>query len=254
MGITEQRQQLILAELQRDARVTVKALAERLHISTETIRRDLKELEQHGHARRVYGGAVIDSKEGDQPFVDRLRVNARGKARIGAAAMSFIEDGMKIFVDTGTTTLAFARHLVNRPKVSVHTNSIEIVSLLSGNPAADVTVLGGVLKPSYKALFGHQTVKAVQEHVYDAIVMSICTVHPAHGFMDFGEEEAVLRRAARAQGGRAIMLADSAKFGRLGSVRTFDLGEVDVLVTDAMPATEYLEQFSQSKVDVLHAQ
>ena len=111
MSITEPRLQLILTELQRDGRVSVNELAGRLGISTETVRRDLRDLEMRGHARRVYGGAVIDQKKDDQPFDERARVGMREKARIATAALALVEDGMTVFIDTGTTTLAFLAKL-----------------------------------------------------------------------------------------------------------------------------------------------
>ncbi|KQT52497.1 MULTISPECIES: DeoR/GlpR family DNA-binding transcription regulator [unclassified Aureimonas] len=252
MGITEQRQQLVLGELRRDGRVSVKDLAKRLGISTETVRRDLRDLEMQGHARRVYGGAVTDRKEADQPFDERLRVSARDKARIAQVALPLIEDGMTIFVDTGTTTLAFARLLVGR-RVSIHTNSVAIAALLSSDPVADVVVLGGFLKPDYKGLYGHRTLQGIREHVYDLAVMGIVTVHIQHGFMDIGQEEAALRRAAVEQAGRSVILADGSKFGRLGTVRTFGFSEIQTLVTNAAPPPDFAQAFQQSNVDVLHA-
>jgi len=253
MSITEQRLQLILGELQRDGRVSVKELAARLRVSTETVRRDLKDLEARGHTRRVYGGAVVDQKQGDRPHDERVRVNAREKSRIAAAAAPLIEDGMKIFVDSGSTTLAFTRYLLGRRGITIHTNFIEIASLMSTNPEADVVVLGGALKPEYKALFGAQTLAAIKEHFYDVAVMGIATVHAEHGFMDLGEEEALLRRAALAQSRRSIMLADSSKFGRLGTIRTFGLGDIDVLVTNGALSSEFAEKFQRTKVEVINA-
>ena len=176
-------------------RVTVKDLATRLAISTETVRRDLRDLELRGHARRVYGGAVLDRRESDRPFDERVRVGAREKARIAEAALPLVEDGMTVFIDAGTTTLAFARKLLGR-RIRVHTNSIDIAALLAGDPQAQVTVLGGDMKPDYRALFGHRTLAVLREHIYDVAIMGIVTVHHAHGFMDLGEDEAVLRRFA----------------------------------------------------------
>lgn len=252
MGITEQRQHLVLAELRRDGRVSVKELAKRLAISTETVRRDLRDLEMQGHARRIYGGAVTDRKESDQPFDERVRVSSREKARIAELALSLVEDGMTIFVDTGTTTLALARHLIGR-RVRVHTNSIAIAALLASDPQAEVVVLGGTMKPDYKALFGHRTLEGIREHAYDLAIMGIVTVHLQHGFMDLGEQEATLRRAAVEQATRSVILADSSKFGRLGSVRTLTFADVDVLVTNAPLSGDFAQAFRQDHVEVLHA-
>jgi DeoR/GlpR family transcriptional regulator of sugar metabolism len=254
MSITEPRLQLILTELQRDGRVSVNELAGRLGVSTETIRRDLRDLEMRGHARRVYGGAVIDQKKGDQPFEDRARIGLREKARIATAALPLVEDGMTVFIDTGTTTLAFARQLIGR-RIAIHTNSIGIAALVADDPQAQaqVTVLGGEMKPRYRGLFGHRTLAALREHVYDLAVMGIVTVHREHGFMDLGQEEAVLRRAAVEQTRRSVILADSSKFGRLGTIRTLGLDDVDVLVTNAPLAKDFADAFRHLNVDVIHA-
>jgi DeoR family glycerol-3-phosphate regulon repressor len=252
MAITEQRLRLILSELQHHNRVSVNALSDSLAVSTETIRRDLKELEARGEARRVYGGAVLDRKV-ERPFVERRRVQAREKARIGAAAAALVEEGMTIFVDTGTTTLAFANQIAERSGIGVHTNSIDIADLLAHNPASTVTVVGGTLVPLFKALFGPDTLRAVARNSYDLAIMSIGTVHADHGFMDRGEDEAELRRVVRGRAKRTVMLADSSKFGRLGRITTFALTDVDVLVTDAPPKGAFAERLDGSRVQVILA-
>lgn len=252
MGITERRLVLVLDALERDGRVSVKDLATRLAISTETVRRDLRDLELRGHARRIYGGAVIDRRESDRPFDERVRVGAREKARIAEAALPLVEDGMTVFLDAGTTTLAFARQLLGR-RIRVHTNSIDIAALLAGDSNAQVTVLGGDMKPDYRALFGHRTLAALREHVYDLAIMGIVTVHHEHGFMDLGEDEAVLRRVAVERTRRSVILADSSKFGRFGTIRTFGLDAVDTLVTNAPLSRDAARAFQHTQVDVIHA-
>ncbi len=53
---------------------------------------------------------------------------------------------MTVFIDTGTTTLAFARQLLGR-RISIHTNSIGIAAMFADDPQSQVTVLGGEMKP-----------------------------------------------------------------------------------------------------------
>ncbi len=47
----------------------------------------------------------------DRPLQERGKTNAREKARVGTIAEGLIRDGMSVFLDTGTTTLALARRL-----------------------------------------------------------------------------------------------------------------------------------------------
>jgi DeoR family glycerol-3-phosphate regulon repressor len=253
MSFTEHRLKLILDMLKQSQRVNVNALAEQLHVSPESIRRDLKELEARGYARRVYGGAVIDQHESDQPFGERVRVGAREKARIGEAAAALVEDGMKIFIDTGTTTLACLKHLETRKDVTIVSNSIAVAAHFFHRPEASVRVLGGRMRPEYQATYGHETVAALKEHFFDLAIIAISAVHAERGFMDFGEDEAVLRRIARAQASRSVIVADSSKFGRLGSIHTLGLNEIDAVVTNGVVAKEFSDQFSQANVDIIHA-
>jgi DeoR/GlpR family transcriptional regulator of sugar metabolism len=253
MSFTEHRLKLILDMLKQSQRVNVNALAEQLHVSPESIRRDLKELEARGYARRVYGGAVIDQHESDQPFGERVRVGAREKARIGEAVAALVEDGMKVFIDTGTTTLACLKHLEARKDVTIVSNSIAVAAHFFHRPEASVRVLGGRMRPEYQATYGHETVAALKEHFFDLAIIAISAVHAERGFMDFGEDEAVLRRIARAQASRSVIVADSSKFGRLGSIHTLGLDEIDAVVTNGVVAKEFSDQFSQANVDIIHA-
>ncbi|BCP52353.1 DeoR family transcriptional regulator [Kaistia sp. 32K] len=253
MSFTEHRLNIILEELKQKQRVYVNELVTQLGVSQESIRRDLRELELRGYARRLYGGAVINQQESDQPFADRLRVGAREKARIGEAAAALVQDGMKVFIDTGTTTLACLKHLEARKDITVVSNSLAIAAHFFNFPQAGVRVLGGRMRPEYQATYGHETVAAMKEHFFDLAIIAICAVHIERGFMDFGEDEAVLRRIAQAQSKRSVIVADSSKFGRLGSIHTLGLDEVDAVVTSGVIAKEFSDQFNQSNVEIIHA-
>lgn len=54
-----ERQSEIINLLQRNGSVTVSQLSDIFHISKETIRRDLCELEESGTLKRTHGGAII---------------------------------------------------------------------------------------------------------------------------------------------------------------------------------------------------
>ena len=87
-----ERQKLILEELQNSGSVTVEQLADLTNVSTVTIRTDLADLENAQLLRRVRGGAVaaIASRyEGAVGILSSL--NEREKERIVDAACSDTE-------------------------------------------------------------------------------------------------------------------------------------------------------------------
>jgi DeoR/GlpR family transcriptional regulator of sugar metabolism len=253
MSFTEHRLELIRDLLRQKQRVHVKDLVDQLKVSQESIRRDLRELETQGFARRVYGGAVLDRQESDQPFAERLRVGAREKARIGEAAAALVKDGMKIFIDEGTTALACLKHLETRKDLTIVSNSLAVAAHFYYAPTPSVRVLGGRLRPDYQATFGPETVAAMKEHFFDLALIAISAVHAERGFMDYGEDEAIIRRLARAQAKRSVILADSSKFGRLGSIHTFGLQDVHGVVTGGSLTKDFSEQFLKSHVEIIYA-
>ncbi|MCD0416084.1 DeoR/GlpR family DNA-binding transcription regulator [Rhodopseudomonas sp. BR0M22] len=253
MSFTENRLELIRDLLRQKQRVLVKDLVEQLGVSQESIRRDLRELETEGFARRVYGGAVLDRQESDQPFADRLRVGAREKARIGEAAAKLVADGMKIFVDEGTTALACLKYLESRKDLTIVTHSLAVAAHFYYLSTPSVRVLGGRLRADYQATFGPETMVAIKDHYFDLAIVAISAVHAERGFMDYGEDEAIVRRVARNQAKRSVIVADSSKFGRLGSIHTFGLGDVDAVITGGALTKDFTDRFRQLNVDIIHA-
>ncbi|MBL8581622.1 MAG: DeoR/GlpR transcriptional regulator [Rhizobiaceae bacterium] len=252
MRFSEFRQEKILEALRSNERASVNALAERLDVSPESIRRDLRTLEMNGFVRRVYGGAVLTPNEADKPFGERSRVNAPEKNRIAEAAAGLVRDGMKIFVSSGTTTLACVKQLHKHQDLTIFTNSIAVAAhFFSHGWGTSVRVLGGPMVPEYQAIFGHATITALNGHRFDVALMGASAVHLDHGFMGFGEDEVALHDAARLQAATTIMVADASKFGRFGAVRAFGLGDAHHVITSKGVGGEFVDRFAELGVDLI---
>ena len=66
----KERQAHIARLLEKNERINVNQLFEILQVSKETIRRDLKEMEEAGIIQRVHGGAVLSEAEGQFRYLD----------------------------------------------------------------------------------------------------------------------------------------------------------------------------------------
>ncbi|HWK63666.1 MAG TPA: DeoR/GlpR family DNA-binding transcription regulator [Rhizobiaceae bacterium] len=252
MRFSEFRQEKILDILRANERASVNSLAERLEVSPESIRRDLRVLEINGFARRVYGGAVLTPNESDKPFGERSRVNAPEKNLIAEKAASLVQNGMKIFVSSGTTTLACVKHLHKHQDLTIFTNSIAVAAhFFSHGWGTSVRVLGGPMVPEYQATFGHATITALNGHRFDLALMGASAVHIDHGFMGFGEDEVALHDAARLQASATVMVADASKFGRFGSVRAFGLGDAHHVVTTSGIGQDFIQRFNDLGVNLI---
>src|SRR5947209_10532897 len=108
------QRKLQLAGLVAEADVlTLDALARKLGVSTQTVRRDLAHLERQGLVRRTYGGAITrEALDRSEPaFVAREATQAAEKRAIAQAALTLLRRGEPIFFDASTTVLMLARLL-----------------------------------------------------------------------------------------------------------------------------------------------
>ena len=147
-----ERRNLILEKLQAEKRVVVSELSQLYDVSEETIRRDLDKLEKEGLAIKSYGGAVINEDVSiDLPFNVRKNQNVTGKQKMAELAASLVKDGDHIFLDASTTAVFVAKALKEKERLTVITNSMEILLELADVSGWNIISTGGVMKEGYLA-------------------------------------------------------------------------------------------------------
>ncbi|MCU1637858.1 MAG: DeoR/GlpR transcriptional regulator [Microbacteriaceae bacterium] len=259
----EERQERIERMLEAGGRVAVVELAREFDVTSETIRRDLDQLEQQGGLRRVHGGAVAASKisRAEQSIADRRDRNAGAKQRIARAAMSLVPGSFSgaIAIDAGTTTGLLAEHIARwRPdaphqSLVVITNSTLIASTVSVNPDIEVQLLGGRLRGITSAAVGAATLAQLSNLRPDITFVGANGVHAEFGLSTPDSEESAVKAAYTRGARRAVALVDASKLGEETLVRFAELRALDTLITDADPDTALGEALDEAGVEVLVA-
>jgi len=230
----DERQQHILDLIGAVGRIEADLVAVQLHVSRETIRRDLMQLEKDGRVRRVHGGAVRAEPSEEKPFRTRKRVQITAKRRIAAAAAALLRPEQSCFIDAGTTTAAFAEALAGLDGLLVVTNSIEVaVNLRAGNAHTDVILLGGRMAIEVPATHGELTISEIGRFRADLAVLSPVGLDALGGvtYHEFGEAE--IARVMMKNAAATMLLADHTKLGRISRAAVCGCGDLDILVTDA---------------------
>jgi DeoR family transcriptional regulator, fructose operon transcriptional repressor len=222
-----QRRMKILSILKAEANARTSEIARQLGVSRETVRRDLKSLENEGLLDRVHGGAVMTEHESEASFDKRRRLNWGEKLEIGRKAMDLLSPGMSVFLDAGTTTLAFAEQLRSGPEVTVITNSLSAAELLG----ADALLLGGRILSDVPACFGELTLSQIERFRADLAIISPTAVHAETGVTYYELHESEIARAMAGRAARTVVLADSSKIGATSRVVMAELSTVDHLIT-----------------------
>ena len=147
-----QRQDRILAEIERAGGARITQLAEQLSVSEMTVRRDIDALARQGLIKKVYGGATAPARStSDEPgFEVKSHRELAAKDQIGAVAATLIQPRTTVAVSAGTTTYASAVHLARIPGLTVVTNSVPVADYLHvhGDSSQTVLLTGGVRTPS----------------------------------------------------------------------------------------------------------
>lgn len=229
----EDRREHIVGELRRRGRVSVGRLAVAHDVTPETVRRDLIELEERGHLRRVHGGAVALERLRVEPAVaERSGHMAAEKALIAQAALAqFPGDGGTVLLDAGTTTGALLSVFPTDRHLTIVSNDVSHALMLAPIPTVTVIVVGGRLRPRTLANVDELAVDTVRNLRVDVAFVA------TNGISDRGcstpdPAEAAVKRAMVGAADRVVLLADHTKFGHEHFVRFADLADLDVVVTD----------------------
>lgn len=236
----EERQRQIVRAARRAGSVDVNALAAELGVAKETVRRDLRALEDHGLIRRTHGGAYpVESAGFETTLAFRTTLHVPEKRRIAAAAAQLLGDAETVFIDEGFTPQLIAEALPRDRPLTVVTASLATASALAEAPDTTVLLLGGRVRPGTLATVDHWTTKMLSGFVIDLAYIGANGISREHGLTTpdpaVSEVKAQAMRAAR----RAVFAGVHTKFGAVSFCRFAQVSDLEAIVTShLLPASE----------------
>lgn len=231
--------------------VSVADLAASLGVSRETVRRDLKQLAERGDLEIVHGGATR-VRVAEPALAARSAEHFEAKTRIAKRAAALVSPGSTVLVDSGSTTIALARELAKAPRLTVATNSLAVATLMSRG-GHRVHMLGGEIDDNDESTMSHETIEALRRFRFDIAFVAAGGLSVDGGATDYTPTGAAFRaelvRAAR----RAILLADSSKFGLATPFPIDGLDQISALVTDRRPPRELAGMLADAGLELIIA-
>ncbi len=232
-GALKARHAEILRHLRESGRMQVESLAAVLGTTPQTIRKDLNALAAEGKILRFHGGASLLAGVEYTDFEIRKEVASEQKERIGREIARRIPNNCSLFLNSGTTTEAVARHLAHHAGLMVVTDSVHLADLLRTFSGLEVVVPGGSVRQSDGAILGEAAVDFIRQFRADYAIVGAAAIGDDGSLLDFDLREASLVRAFIGCAANVILAADSTKAGRSAPVRTGHLEQVNEFVTDA---------------------
>jgi DeoR family transcriptional regulator, aga operon transcriptional repressor len=257
MRDTSSRREKISSMLKTAGSVQVLSLAERFGVSTVTIRKDLKFLEDLGISKRTYGGAILN--EGNIRIVERAiehkeQLYAKEKSEIGKVAAQYVSPGDAIILDSGTTTFQIAAQLADKKDVTVITNGLNVMNKLAHFENLELIMLGGTLRQKNMSFFGVHAEQALRELHVDKLFLGVDGFHMEKGITTHFEPEAQLNRLMRKAASNIIVVTDSSKFGKVCLHQILAVEQVSTVITDSGIADEYRTGLEKIGISVIVAE
>ena len=251
MSTQAERHQFILSKLKKEGKVNVLDLCLDLNVSSVTIRKDLKTLEDKNLLFRTHGGGTSSNPYTiDRPVNEKEKIRAEEKSSIGAVAAALIEPNDCIIIASGTTVLSLAKHIKPEGSLTVITAALHVATELNRHQDVEVLVLGGILRKSSSSVTGMYAEKILDDFSCSKLFLGVDGIDPDFGLTTTHIQEAQLNRKMIAASQKTIVLADSSKFGKRGFGRICGLEDVEQVITDSGISDHILEILKGMGIEV----
>jgi DeoR/GlpR family transcriptional regulator of sugar metabolism len=237
-----ERQQHILAHLNRTGRTSVSELSLMFGVSEVTIRADLQVLAAGDLIVRTHGGAVLAQRSPELSLTLRRQQQVGAKERIGTAAAEFVANGDAVFLDASSTTLALAHVLHQRRDLTILTHSLVVAQSMLDAQGVTVVMTGGTLQRETVSLMGTDGLAILRKYNLKTGFFGAHGLSFPEGLTDVSAGEAEVKQQVVALCRQVVALIDATKWGRVGPASFARPEDLHVIVTDAQAPSELVEQ------------
>ncbi|WP_417272803.1 DeoR/GlpR family DNA-binding transcription regulator [Celeribacter halophilus] len=245
LDMTERRDRII-ALLSENGELSAAELSERLAVSVQTIRTDLRDLDAAALVQRRNGSVRLRQQSENIGYLPRESISRQEKQRIALAVKNLIPNDARVALGTGTTVEHCARLLASHEDLFVVTNSIHAVCALQNAPRVVVEMAGGAVRMRDLDMIGVPALEFFAKYRVDYAIFSCGGLSEGGTVMDYNSEEISTRKAIAGCANTTILVMDSEKFGLDLACYHAHLRDYDMVVTGAHLPDDVLRACDQS--------
>lgn len=249
-SMVSKRRNEILSILKRDKTVKNEELAQLLHTSPLTIRRDLQALEDEGLVKRYYGGATLLNEPSIlETTLDIPKDRLKQKHAIAKYAASLIDDGDTIFINTSSTALLILEYLENKRVVVVTNNGKALQVPLS--PNIDLVLTGGQVYGRKQSMIGDFATFILSKISASKCFLGVSGIESNLGITTSVLQETLVNKEMINHSiGPVYIVTDSTKIERHSNFSSGDIDKISHLITDSDVSDEDVVKFTDKGIKV----
>ncbi len=248
----KERRRVILEQLERLGRVSVKDLSELLNVSAVTIRQDLQALEDAAMLERTHGGAVLPKQPHPTPelsFEVRLRENKTTKEQLALKAAALVQSGDSIALDASTTVFAMMPYLKKLDRLIIVTNSLYLAQNCLNSPNIQVLMPGGMLRRDSISLVGNPN--ELPDINLNAGFFGAHGISPDTGLTESSMEEVIMKRSMMENCLATYCIIDERKWGKVAPFTLAAPDELTGIITTNKVPPAALQRIRDREAEVI---
>jgi DeoR family glycerol-3-phosphate regulon repressor len=228
------RQSAILDAVRAQGAVSVSDLAAQFDVTHQTIRRDLKALQERGLLHKGFGAAFASPGVARHGHGEREATLAGVKQRLVQALEEFLPADATVFVGLGTTFDSLHQVVERHPSLLIATPNLTVAYTCALNTDATVYVYGGYVRNKDSSVLTISD-ESRRRFKFDVAVIGASAIDEQGTVLEFDPMEVDLVRDVLSQSRRVILVAHEETFGRRAPHVVTSLAEIDVLISNAVP-------------------
>jgi DeoR/GlpR family transcriptional regulator of sugar metabolism len=230
----------------------VSQLSSLLKVSEVTVRKDLERLERDGLLTRSHGGAILNERLLLEPsFAEKEDQWTQEKRAIAEAAAQLVTDGMTVAIMTGTTLSHMAKLLLERQRLNIVTNAINMATGLMHASGVNVFLTGGNIRPSTYALVGEMAERSLEGIYVETAFIGVNGFSIAQGLTTPSIEEARVVKKVMENAQKVVVAADHTKFNQVAFFRICTVEQIHTVITDAQTPADQIETLRDKGITVI---
>ena len=242
--LASQRHKQIIELVNSRNSIKVKELSSICNVSTETIRQDLKKLENEKKIYRVHGGACsLNDGQKEVPYYEREIFNVSNKIEIAKEAAKLVDPYEQIILDSSSTSWFLSKELPNIP-ITVLTNSLRIANEFISKDRVQVVLVGGTLLRSSLCFVGQATQFALSRYKINKAFIS-SKIQYDFGISEPNELAVLVKRKMISISDKVILLVDNSKFGVSDLIQVANLDRINKIITDSDITKEKIDELKE---------
>lgn len=244
------RQQKVVDEVSINRQVSSSFLSEKLNVSEDTIRRDIKELDKQGLLTKVHGGAISTIQK-LYHYNEDVIYKREEKVLIAKKAITLIENGMVIIMSGGTTNLMLAKLLPKNLKGTIYTYSLPIAMQLSEHSNLETIFIGGRIQRNAMVTTGIDVIQFLSNITVNICFIGVSAFSLEQGITGEDYEVALVKKAMIKSSERNVYLCTSNKLNNRLNYDVCNFKDIDIAITELDIKDPKLKPYIESGVAII---